>query len=78
MWGQIYSAHACATPTRNLNVLEATAVDGGSFLSEELLSVLQQPQLNYMTAECVLSLHALSGLLSIKLFNSKQWLRTKS
>jgi hypothetical protein len=53
--------HTCSTPTSNLNVIECAAVDGGEILYDDLLDVIDTPQLLLMNDEAYLSLHAVSG-----------------
>jgi hypothetical protein len=60
--GEKYTpTHKCGTPTGTINLMEHTTVDGGTFLSNEILEALEAPQMFLMEDHCYLSLHALSG-----------------
>jgi hypothetical protein len=41
--------------------MQSVTTDGGSFLFEELLELLEQPQLNMLQEDCYLPAHAISG-----------------
>jgi hypothetical protein len=55
-----FPGHTCAVTTCALNVMETT-VDGGEFLSDEMLNSLEGPQFCMTQGEGFLSLNALSG-----------------
>jgi hypothetical protein len=40
--------HTCTSLVANLHAIQSVIADGGSFLSEELLELLEQPQLNML------------------------------
>jgi hypothetical protein len=54
-------AHKCSNPAGTINLIDETAMDGGTFLSDEILEALETPQMFLMEDDCYLSLHALSG-----------------
>jgi hypothetical protein len=60
--GEKYAPHhTCATPVSILNAIQSTTSDGGSYLSDDTLELLESPHLFHMQDEGYLSLHALSG-----------------
>jgi hypothetical protein len=53
--------HTCATHVSTLNAIQSTTSDGGSYLSDDTLQLLESPHSFHMQDEGYLSLYALSG-----------------
>jgi hypothetical protein len=53
--------HTCNTPATAIHLMEHNSADGGTFLSEDILEVLEQSQFHMLQEDGYLSLHALSG-----------------
>jgi hypothetical protein len=59
-------AHTCKGPEATLHLLEHTTIDGGGFLSEEMLDRLEQSHLHLLQDDYYMSLHALLGQPQLK------------
>jgi uncharacterized OB-fold protein len=60
--GEKYTpSHKCVAPQGGLNLMEYTVVDGGEFLSEDLLEATESSQLYMLQDDCYLSLNVVSG-----------------
>jgi hypothetical protein len=60
--GEKYTpAHTCKSPEGALQLIEQATLDGGEYLSEDILDRLDQPHLQFMQEDCYLFLHALCG-----------------
>jgi hypothetical protein len=61
-YGDKYTpVNTCKAPEATLDLLEHTTTDGGEFLSEDMLDMLETSQLHFLQDDCYMSLHALSG-----------------
>jgi hypothetical protein len=60
--GDKYSpGHTCVAPSAAINMIENISLDGGAFLSDEVLNAMEEPQFCALQGEASLSLHALFG-----------------
>jgi hypothetical protein len=74
MCGKKYTkTHKCGNHAGTINLIEETTMDGGTFLSDEILEALETPKIFLMEDDCYLSLHALSVNQSRNQFSLELW-----